>query len=182
MDGTTIIDSGSGLPGVAGKDWIVKGVGDFNGDGKSDIVFQNTASANGAVYIWEMNGATIVNPSAGDVGNAGKDWVVKGVGDFNGDGLSDIVFQNTSANGAVYIWEMNETTIANPSAGYVGNAGKDWAITGVGDYNGDGKSDIVFQNANASGSVYVWEMNGAQILNSGAGSVATAGTDWHATA
>ena len=50
------------------------------------------------------------------------------------------------------------------------------------DFNGDGESDIAFQNANASGSVYVWEMNGAQILNPGAGSVATAGADWHATA
>ena len=182
MNGVGISNPGAGYVANAGKDWVVTGVGDFNGDGQSDIVFQNTASADGAVYIWEMNGATIANPGTGYVGNAGKDWVVKGVGDFNGDGVSDIVFQNMSANGAVYIWEMNGTTIANPSAGDVGNAGKDWAVTGVGDYNGDGKSDIAFQNANASGSVYVWEMNGAQILNSGAGSVATAGTDWHATA
>ena len=182
MNGTTIANPNAGYGGNAGKDWIVKGVGDFNGDGKSDIVFQNTASADGSVYIWEMNGATIANPGAGYVGDAGKDWVVKGVGDFNGDGVSDIVFQNMSANGAVYIWEMNGTTIANPSAGYVGNAGKDWVIAGVGDYNGDGKSDIAFQNANASGSVYVWEMNGAHILNPDLGWVATAGADWHATA
>ncbi len=77
---------------------------------------------------------------------------------------------------------MNGTTIGAGGSGYAGAAGKDWVIAGVGDYNGDGKSDIVFQNANASGSVYVWEMNGAHILNPGAGWVATAGTDWHATA
>ena len=35
--------------------WHVLGTGDYNGDGKSDIIFQNT---NGSVAIWEMNGTT----------------------------------------------------------------------------------------------------------------------------
>ena len=139
MNGASVLKTSSGMPGVAGADWAVKGMGDFDGDGKSDIAFQNTASADGAVYLWEMNGASIANPGAGYVANAGKDWAVTGVGDFNGDGKSDIDFQNTaSSHGAVYIWAMNGTTIANPSAGYVGNAGKDWIVKGVGDFKGEG--------------------------------------------
>ena len=182
MDGTSIVADGSGLPGVAGADWAVKGVGDFNGDGKSDIVFQNTASdGGGAVYIWAMNGASIAGDGTGYVASAGADWVVKGVGDFNGDGRSDIVFQNANENGAVYIWDMNGTTIGADGGGYVGAAGADWAVKGVGDYNGDGRSDILFQNT-ASGAVYIWDMDGAHIANPGAGWVATAGADWHATA
>jgi hypothetical protein len=35
----------------------VIGTGDFNGDGKSDILFQNT---NGNVAIWEMNGLNVI--------------------------------------------------------------------------------------------------------------------------
>ena len=182
MDGTTISGNDSGMPGVAGADWAVKGVGDFNGDGKSDIVFQNTASdGGGAVYIWAMNGASIAGDGTGYVASAGADWVVKGVGDFNGDGRSDIVFQNANENGAVYIWSMEGTTISANGSGMPGVAGADWAVKGVGDYNGDGKSDILFQNT-TSGAVYIWDMDGAHIINPGAGWVATAGADWHATA
>jgi hypothetical protein len=37
--------------------WHVAGTGDFNGDGKSDILLQNT---DGQVSIWEMNGTNII--------------------------------------------------------------------------------------------------------------------------
>ncbi len=181
MDGTTIAENGTGYVGPSGADWIVKGVGDFNGDGKSDILFQN-AAANGGCYIWAMDGTTILNNGTGYLGAAGKDWAVRGVGDFNGDGKSDILFQNTAGSGACYIWTINGTTILNNGTGYVGPAGADWVATGVGDYNGDGKSDILFQNANANNAIYIWEMNGTTMINPGAGWVATAGADWHATA
>ncbi|MBF0564712.1 MAG: VCBS repeat-containing protein, partial [Nitrospirae bacterium] len=36
--------------------WQIKGVGDFDGDGKSDILFQHSS---GDVVIWLMNGTTI---------------------------------------------------------------------------------------------------------------------------
>jgi serralysin len=42
------------------------------------------------------------------IGNPGPSWHVIGTGDFNGDGKSDILFQNT--NGSVAIWLMNGTT------------------------------------------------------------------------
>ena len=184
MDGTNISSVGSGMPGIAGADWAVKGVGDFNGDGKSEIFFQNTASGGyGAVYIWAMDEGRIAGDGTGFVAPAGSDWVVKGVGDFNGDGKSDIVFQNiASADGAVYIWSMDGTTILNNGSGLPGVAGKDWVIKGVGDFNGDGKSDLLFQNANADGAIYVWGMNGASIQYPGTGLVAIAGADWHGSA
>ncbi|MBF0317160.1 MAG: VCBS repeat-containing protein, partial [Nitrospirae bacterium] len=42
---------------VADLNWKIKDVGDYNGDGKSDILWQNTQ--NGLIYIWFMNGYTI---------------------------------------------------------------------------------------------------------------------------
>ena len=39
----------------------------------------------------------------------------------------------------------------------------DWTIQGIGDFNGDGKSDLVWRNS-ASGTTVLWEMNGGQKL------------------
>ena len=50
-----------------------------------------------------------------------------------------------------------------------------WAVVGTGDFNGDGKSDILWRNTN--GTVAIWEMNGGQVLASVGGRSASA-FDW----
>jgi len=46
-----------------------------------------------------------------------------------------------------------------------------WHIIETGDFNGDGKSDILWRDFN-SGAVAIWLLNGLQVLQSGnAGSV-----------
>ena len=55
MNGLKVI--ASPVIGNPGTSWHVIGSGDFNGDGYSDILWQNT---NGAVAIWEMNGAKVI--------------------------------------------------------------------------------------------------------------------------
>jgi hypothetical protein len=76
--------------------------------------------------------------------------------DFNGDGKSDILWQND--NGQVAIWEMNATTVI--AGAVIGNPGPSWEVIATGDFNGDGKSDILWQND--SGEVDIWEMNGTR--------------------
>ena len=88
-----------------GPSWHEIGTGDFNGDGHSDILWQN---ANGQAAIWEMNGTHQLAGGSALVGpNPGPSWKAIGTGDYNGDGLSDILWQNTSGQAA--IWEMNGT-------------------------------------------------------------------------
>ena len=89
------------------------------------------------------------------LGNPGPSWHAIGSGDFNGDGRSDILWQNDS--GEVVVWALNGGNVIG-SAG-LGNPGPSWHAIGAGDYNGDGFSDIRFQNS--SGEVVVWELNGA---------------------
>jgi FG-GAP-like repeat len=84
-----------------------------------------------------------------------------GTGDFNGDGMSDILWRDTSGN--VAIWEMNGTAILNQNSSFVGTVAVQWSIPVAGDFNGDGMSDILWRDT--SGNVAIWEMNGTTILN-----------------
>jgi hypothetical protein len=123
---------------------------DFNGDGKSDILFQNT---NGQAAVWLINGtAPFSEPLVG--GNPGPSWQAITARDFNGDGDADILFQNT--NGQPAIWLMNGATpFSEVTVG--ANPGPSWHVIGAGDFNGDGDADILFQNTN--GQPAIWLMN-----------------------
>ncbi len=123
--------------------------GDFNGDGQSDLLFQNTS---GAASIWLMNGATPTSQQT--VATPPSDWQLITTGDFNGDAKSDLLWQDT--NGLVAIWEMNGLSpILNQ---IIAAPPPDWHVVACGDLNGDGKSDIIWQDNN--GTVSFWEMNG----------------------
>jgi len=149
----------------------VAGVGDFNGDGKADILWRNTST--GMVTMWLMNGTSKISEAT--VLSAGNTaWTVAGVGDFNGDGKADILWRNTST-GMVTMWLMNGTSMSS-WATILGPGSTDWTVAGVGDFNGDGKADILWRNI-STGTVTMWPMNGtskiseATILNAG-------NTDW----
>jgi hypothetical protein len=144
--------------------------GDFNGDCKSDILWDNPPS--GEVYQWLMNGTAVASEgSPGSV--ASPPWAIRGIGDFDGDGKADILWQNTTT-GEVYIWLMNGTTVA--SQGSPGTIASGWNIVGVGDFNGDGKADILWQNT-TSGQVYIWLMNGTTLT--AGGSPGTVASGWN---
>ena len=69
---------------------------DFNGDGHSDILYQNDS---GQAEIWLMNGPVISVQSLGGP-NPGTAWHAIGGGDFNGDGKADILWQNDTGQAA----------------------------------------------------------------------------------
>jgi hypothetical protein len=108
MNGTTVTNSSTATFGNMPLTWSVAGIGDFNGDGKSDILL---CDASGDIAILEMNGTTIINPSTTGVGNISTVWSVAETGDFDGDGYSDILWRATS--GDIAIWFMNGTAISS---------------------------------------------------------------------
>jgi len=124
---------------------------DFNGDGRSDILWQHPS---GLVRVWLLDGARVVG--TGTAGVVSRGWGIGTVGDFNGDGRSDILWRHLS--GILRIWFMNgRRVIAQASPGTVTG---EWQIAAVGDFNGDRRSDILWRHT-ISGAVVIWFMTGA---------------------
>jgi hypothetical protein len=127
---------------------------DFNGDGKSDIMWRDT---DGSLAIWLMNGAQAMSTPV--VGVVPTSWYIVGTGNFDGSGKSAILWRNTD-DGSVALWFMNGTQVTSDPV--VAQVPTDWVVAGVGDFNGDGKSDILWRNT-SDGSVALWLMNGSQV-------------------
>ena len=67
--------------------------------------------------MWLMNGTTIVTNQS--LGTVSLDYEIDNVGDFNGDGNTDILWRSEST-GKLYMWLMSGTTIVtNQSLGTV---------------------------------------------------------------
>jgi predicted outer membrane repeat protein len=128
---------------------------DFNADGKSDLLFQNTDAT---PQIWLMNGTSVISETS--LPDPPVQWKIVGSGDFNGDGDADILWLNT-INNAPAIWIMNGTTMVNGAT--LPAPPPSWRIAGIGDFYGTGDADILWQNTN--GAVTIWEMNGTSIVN-----------------
>ncbi|MBR1123495.1 FG-GAP repeat protein [Bradyrhizobium lablabi] len=150
----TIKDYVNGTFGITLEGVPVGGVPhDFNGDGKSDIVWRNDA---GVGQIWDMDGATILD--ANSLGGVPTNWNVAGTGDFNGDGKADLLWRNDA--GVTQIWNMDDGAIASTRS--LGVIPTNWNVLGAGDFNGDGQADLLWRNDN--GTVQMWDMNDGAIV------------------
>jgi hypothetical protein len=128
---------------------------DFNGDGKTDILWRNKVT--GQNVVWFMNGAAFSSYSLIDA-VADTNWQIVGTGDFNGDGKTDILWRNKST-GQNVLWLMNGAAFSSYSL-IDAVADTNWQIVGTGDFNGDGKTDILWRNK-STGQNVLWLMNGA---------------------
>src|SRR5262249_8052452 len=66
--------------------------GDFNGDGKSDLLFYR--NSDGLLRQYLLNG--FQTSAAQPITSMGANWSLRAVGDVNGDGKSDLVFRRDS--------------------------------------------------------------------------------------
>jgi hypothetical protein len=62
--------------------------------------------------------------SAGGIGNVPLTWSVALTGDYNDDGMSDLLWRDTGGNTSV--WFMNGTAVA--STAFVANVPTNWTV------------------------------------------------------
>ena len=148
--------SGSDRYGIS-----VSSGGDINADGYSDVLVgaigYSGGILNGAVYVY-LGSASGLNttPSAIFSPDGNQDevgWDVAAAGDIDGDGYGDIligakftIVSGGASQGVVYIYRGNSSGVPTLSATLSGlNMGDVFgeSVSGAGDVNGDGYSDII---------------------------------------
>jgi hypothetical protein len=143
----------------SGSAWQVVGTGDFNSDGKPDVLWQHMTE--GWLNVWYMNGTTLISSVPLSIDRvADATWKVIGAGDFNGDGKPDVVWRND--DGSIAAWLMSGVTVSSITTMTPDKvADTAWKVSGVGDFDGDGKSDLLWRHDN--GTIAVWLMNGTSL-------------------
>jgi hypothetical protein len=130
--------------------WLIEDIADMDNDGKADFILHNIAT--GETAIWFMDGRT--HKSSRYLDPLPPPWSIVAAGDFNGDGNIDLVLRNpTTGQNAFWYFDGTGTHIGSRYLENVGDA--NWKIVGSGDFNFDGRPDIVWLNE-SSGSLAVW--------------------------
>ncbi len=118
-------------------------IGDFNGDGKEDVVTANSTTASVSVLLGNGDG-TFQSP-INSATAAGPSFSVA-VGDFNRDGRQDVAV--TGSNGVNVLMGNGDGTFQS-AVSYSAGSSPDGVA--VGDFNGDGSPDLVVANKGSVG-------------------------------
>jgi hypothetical protein len=146
--------------------WRVVGTADFNQDGLPDILWHreaddpNGSRPRGQNMVWFMAGSTplgegFVSPLA----LSDPNWLLVGVGDFNGDGRPDILGRNRLTDELMAFFLDGLRYIGKASLAPNTSPGERWELAAIADYNGDGFVDLGWRQ-NVTGENVVWLMEG----------------------
>jgi peptidyl-Asp metalloendopeptidase len=133
----------------AGGGFVPVATGDFNGDGRVDIIWNRPQ---GDMQIWLGNGTSY---SGQFLRMFPAGWNLVGSGDVDGDGKSDLLWHHPG-NGNLAYWILNGATVTREG---IQNAGGGFVPVSRGDFNGDGRVDIIWNRP--QGDMQVWLGNGS---------------------
>ena len=155
-------------------DWRLAGIGDFNGDGRDDVLLRHV---NGSWHYYPMNGRFHIRAQRGTANlTTNLDWRVAGIGDLNGDGRDDVLLRHV--NGSWHYYPMNGRFHIRAQRGTANlTTNLDWRPAGIGDLNGDGRDDVLLRHTN--GSWHYYPMNGRFHIRAQRGTAnLTTNLDW----
>ena len=127
-------------------------------------------------WLGQANGG-FINDDAHALTSVPLDWQVVGTGDFNGDGRDDILWRNYK--GQLSDW------LGAAGGGFVNNdvnaltaAPTNWSVVSIGDYNGDGRDDILWRNTDGQLSDWLGTASGG-FINNDSHALVSVSTAWH---
>jgi hypothetical protein len=177
-DGNTAIVGG---PNNAGAIWVFTRSGGVWPQLGAELVGTGAVGPDGAEQGASVaitaDASTLIEGGPEDAIGVGAAWVfvvphnLTATHDFNGDGISDILWRNSA--GAVGMWLMNGAQILQ-TATLTNAAPTNWSIVGQRDFTGNGDADILWRDT--TGDVGMWLMNGTHVLSGSAFS--TMPTNW----
>ncbi len=129
---------------------------DFNGDGKSDLLWRQQGS--GMVYVMPMLGK-VPQPGAVAWTESNPDWLIVGSGDLDGDRKGDLVWWQRTT-GMLYGMLMDGTSVKGGGVVHV-EPDTAWQPQAVADFDGNGHSDLLWRNT-STGMVYIMPLLGTQ--------------------
>ena len=152
-------DERGALDLTRGLGWRFAGSGDFDGDGRDDILLRHP---DGRWRDYRMNGrrAAVSLPQL----PLEPAWHLAGIGDLDGDGADDLLLRDTGG-GWRYYHVDDSGRWTGRDADLTGDTG--YRVAGVGDLNGDGQDDVLLRST--SGRWQYQPMNGHRAVAAGHG-------------
>jgi hypothetical protein len=144
--------------------WRIAAVGDFNQDVHSDILMENQVTGKREIWLLDpvFPNQTKVKEAI-SLGTIDINWQIAATGEFNNDGHTDIVWQNTQT-GERLVWFMFNTI---PFSGaFLPTIPTEWKIVGTGFFDDNENTDLVWQNVVNKQRV-IWTMGDNMQIQSG---------------